>query len=192
MSETEFDRRLNSSAPATTPPSGLLDQLLQDVAASRVRKRTARWRVGVSTALSLALVGGATAALASPQLQDWFGFTPDRTIPYDGGVAGECVYAFEAHGDHLWDPEALVIAEAALDELELTDTFVQEAVVESRAALTALGPDDPALSLPADQFEARAVSGAVFEVVHEAVEGAGYRTIGLTLSGGDRCVGEPE
>lgn len=40
----------------------------------------------------------ASATLASAQLEDWFGFIRDRTVPYDGGLAGECFCACEERG----------------------------------------------------------------------------------------------
>ena len=91
MDDDELNGRLARSAPAITPRGDRLHAALDEVVtSSRPRPRRRRWLVG-GTTLSLVLLGGTSAALASPQVLDWLGFTPDQSLQHTNVDGDLCV-----------------------------------------------------------------------------------------------------
>jgi hypothetical protein len=88
---TELNGRLARSAPAITPRGDRLHAALDEVVtSSRPRPRRRRWLVGGAT-VSLVLLGGTSAALASPPVLDWLGFTPDQSLQHTNVDGDLCV-----------------------------------------------------------------------------------------------------
>lgn len=91
MDDDELYGRLEGSAPVIVPRGDRLHAALDEVVrSSRPRPRRQRWLVGGAT-LSLVLLGGTSAALASPPVLDWLGFTPDQSLQHTNVDGDLCV-----------------------------------------------------------------------------------------------------
>lgn len=93
MDDDQLAEHLNASAPNVAPRTAALRAAINSVVVeSRPPRRRRRRLMVTGTALSIVLLGGATTALASPEVLDWLWFTPDRTIQH-ANDAGELCYA---------------------------------------------------------------------------------------------------
>ena len=91
MDEEELFGRLANSAPLVAPRDDRLGIAIDQVVMESRPVRRQRKRLFVAGAtLSVMLVGGTSAALASQPLLDWLGFAPDQSIQHVNANGDYC------------------------------------------------------------------------------------------------------
>ena len=127
MDDDELMGRITSNRPAIAPRTGPLLGALEDVVRdSRPPQRRKRFLVTGIT-LSLVLVGGTSAAFASPSLLSWLGFVPDKTVQHVTADGDVCAAGIIIHPEGVPADDASFLAARPLlmdidfDTLQIPD-----------------------------------------------------------------------
>jgi hypothetical protein len=89
MDDDDLMGRISGNRPAIAPRTGPLMGALDAVVRDSGHRRRRKHFLFAGITLSLLLVGGTSAAIASPSLLSWLGFVPDNTLQHinaDGDV----------------------------------------------------------------------------------------------------------
>ncbi|GAA2441485.1 hypothetical protein [Agromyces soli] len=165
MDDARLDSLLRESAPPIAGRTARLREALSAVGAeARVTRRRRRGWALTAGLSGLLVVASAGAAAASPEVRQWLGWTPDRTISYLSTEGEACTAAFrltyqqKQHGLVHSEAEVYETAMSAADRLDLTPARIAELVASQRAELQAADPASPWLALDAGDFEDWTVS----------------------------------
>ena len=91
MTDDELFARLADSAPPTAARCERLSSALDDaVTASRPPRRRPRRLLATALTLSVMVLGGTSAACATPPVLEWLGFAPDRTVQHSNADGAWC------------------------------------------------------------------------------------------------------
>ena len=182
-----LDERLSASAPVVGGGDGHLDSLLNDMVMETVGSRRRRRAVLISGVLSGVLVmGGASAALASPAITAWLGWTPDRevqTISLDGK---QCVAGYAIQGEGVPDSDPAVQAARTVligidfDNLPITAATRQAA--EQRVARR-----DASIGASGLDAKEEAISMTVVDLIRQGVTARDLDVGKVSLQGGINC-----
>lgn len=174
MDDVTLDDLLEKIAPSLADRTVALDTALKQMS-SRPNRRLKRWQIGAFVSLGVILASGTTAAIASPSVREWLGWTPDWTVEYQSTTGESCKAAFQIdyhqYGDgqaHSRD-EVYTMAVAATERLDLSRRGITDAVDEYREALQSNTQewDDMWLTLPPAQFEDYVVGQLMADTLHE-------------------------
>jgi len=143
MDDDDLMGRITSNRPAITPRKGPLRGALEDVVRdSRPPQRRKHFLVTGIT-LSLVLVGGTSAAFASPSLLSWLGFVPDNTLQHVNADGGVCAAGIILHPEGVPADDASFLAARTLlldidfDTLQIPDDIRTDTRYAERAAAKA-------------------------------------------------------
>lgn len=189
MDDAQLDTLLRDSAPPTAARSARLRDALDAVSAETRGARRRRRGWALTAGLSgLLIVASAGAAAASPEVRQWLGWTPDRTIRYLSTEGEACTAAFrlsyQQKHDGLVHSEAEVYetAMAAADRLDLTPARIAELVAAQRAELQTADPASPWLALDVGDFEDWTVSESLNHALALAFAEHGIVRVGVASS----------
>jgi len=202
MDDETLFARLAASAPPTSPRGDRLRAALDEaVTATRpARQRRNRWLLG-GVGLSVALLGGATAAFASEPLLDWLGFAPDQSLSHTNSDGDFCVAGMAVRPDGVEDDDASFLAAKKVllgidfDTLEIPDNVRDNYAYSAEAAAAkaawiaehnAAHPEatlQPALSDP----ESSMLIDTAYQIIVADVASEGLDTSHFTLEAGGTC-----
>jgi hypothetical protein len=138
VDDAVLNELLASDRPALAPRSAGLTSVLDEISAGPIRRHK-RWRIGAVVSLGVILASGATAAIASPSVREWLGWTPDWTVKYESTTGETCVASFlidyRQHYDgqtHSRD-EVYALAVDVTRALDLSRSGIDHAVEDFRA-----------------------------------------------------------
>ena len=98
MDDEELMGRLSAARPSIAPRSGPLHATLEDVVAeSRHQRRRRKRFVFTGITLSVILLGGGSAAIASPSVLTWLGFVPNKTFQHVNAAGDFCAAGIIIH-----------------------------------------------------------------------------------------------
>jgi hypothetical protein len=185
MDDEALDIVLLESMPSVLPTTPHLESALSKVA-RRPRRLLPRWRAGLTLTISALLIGGTTAAIASPTVREWLGWTPDRTFAYTSTQGDRCEVSFRIeysqHRNGLTKTydEVREIAFVAADQVDLSRAGIARA---KRLATLPEGwiTDDAGL-------ESYAVTELLYAALTEAFRSNDVHMVGLQIA--NSCDGE--
>ncbi|MFK4730816.1 hypothetical protein ROT00_14095 [Agromyces mediolanus] len=189
MDDSQLDSLLRDGAPAIAARSARLHDALGAVGAEARRTRARRRSWALTAGLTGALmVAGTGAAVASPEVRQWLGWEPDRTIEYLSTTGDACTAAFrlgyqQKHNGLLHtEAEVYAVAMAAADRLDLTPGSIARLVAAERAELETADPESPWLALDPEQFEDWTVAEALRAALDRGFADAGIVRVDFDLS----------
>jgi hypothetical protein len=202
MDDETLSARLNASAPSTAPRDERLDAALQEVVISTrpLHQRRTRSLLG-GIGLSLVLLGGTTAALASEPILDWLTFAPDQTLAHMNADGYYCVAGIVVQPDGVAEDDPAfraakdILLGIDFDTLEIPDDIqnsheytaeAEAARASSIAELNAAHPDATFEPAPPDPTSSMLVATAV-DVINAGVTAEGLDPSHFTIEAGGTC-----
>lgn len=175
VDDAVLDDLLERDRPVLAPRTAELVAVLAEIAAEP-RRRRKKWRIGAVVSLGVVLASGATAAIASPSVREWLGWTPDWTVTYESTTGESCAASFlidyqqYRNGQSRSGAEVYALAVDVTEALDLSPRGILRAVGERRDDMQSAGEEwgDPWLALPPAEFESFAVQQLMVDALHEA------------------------
>ena len=202
MDEEELFGRLANSAPTVAPRDDRLRAAIDDVVTGSrpARRQRKRWFIAGAT-LSAVLLGGTSAALASPALLEWLGFTPDQSIQHLNADGDYCAAGMIVRPEGVPDDDASFLAAKDIflgidfDTLQIPDTIrnayrysaaAAAAKAESIAEFNAAHPDDPFRPALPDP-ETRMLHDTAYTLMADGLESRGLDVGHFSLEAAGTC-----
>jgi hypothetical protein len=202
MDDETLFARLAASAPPTSPRDDRLTAALDEaVTVSRPeRQRRKRWLLG-GVGVSVALLGGTTAAFASEPLLDWLGFTPDQSLSHTNAAGDFCVAGMVVHPEGVPEDDASFLAAKSIllsidfDTLEIPASIrdgyaYSDEAADARAAsiaeYNAAHPEATFQPAPPDPESSMLIDTA-YQVIAAGVSAEGLDADHFWLEAGGTC-----
>ena len=182
-----IDERLSASAPRAAPIDARSQLLLEALVTETVAPRRRRRGLLIGGVMSAALVlGGASAALATPALGSWLGWAPDRQVQTVAVDGRQCVAGYAIEGEGVPDSDPAVIA--ARDILKGIDfQNLSISADTAQAAAERVARRDASLTAAGADARQEAVDMTVVELISDGVTARGLDVGNVAVRGGIKC-----
>lgn len=202
MDDEELFDRLTNSTPTVAPRGDRLRAAIDEVVTESRPPRRPRKRLFVAGAtLSVVLLGGTSAALASQPLLEWLGFTPDQSIQHLNADGDYCAAGMIVRPEGVPDDDASFLAAKEIfldidfDTLKIPDAIrndnrysaaVAAAKAEALAEINAAHPEDPIQPALPDP-ETHMLIATAYTLMADGLESRGLDVSHFSLEAAGTC-----